>query len=108
MMAPPRVARGLNMERSANVSTWPPSAVVAPVGTAFARCHAEFPAIPLDASDHHHATEEGYYLAALVIFETIYHESATNAPSDFFNGVVDISPNEAAELQHVADEVSAN
>jgi len=78
---------------------------VALVGTAFARCHAEFPAIGLDAADHHHATQEGYYLAALVIFEAIYHDSAANAPMIFFGGVVNIPSTEATELQRVADEV---
>jgi hypothetical protein len=79
---------------------------IALVGTAFARCHAEYPAIPLDAADHHHATEEGYYLAALVIYETLYHQTAAGAPTTFFNGVVKISDEEAKELQRVADEVS--
>jgi hypothetical protein len=81
---------------------------VALVGTAFARCHAEFPAIPLDAADHHHATEEGYYLAALVIYETLYHGSVHGAPTTFFGGVVAVSAREAGELQRVADEVAAN
>ena len=79
---------------------------VALVGTAFARCHAEFPDLVLDAADHHHATQEGYYLAAMVIFEVIYHQSATDAPLIFFNGVVSIPPTDAPKLQQVADEVS--
>jgi hypothetical protein len=79
---------------------------VALVGTAFARCRAEFPAIPLDAADHHHATQQGYYLAALVLFEAIYHQSAVHAPILFFNGVVKIDPADAGHLQRVADEVS--
>jgi hypothetical protein len=81
---------------------------VARVGTAFARCHAEFPAITLDATDHHHATQEGYYLAALVLYETIYHENVDGAPTTFFGGVVTVSAREANELQRVADEVAAN
>jgi hypothetical protein len=79
---------------------------VALVGTAFARCKAEFPEIVLDATDHHHATQEGYYLAAMVIFETIYHQSAAGAPVIFFHGVVSIPPADATRLQQVADEVS--
>jgi hypothetical protein len=79
---------------------------VAQVGTAFARCHAEFPAIPLDAADHHHATQEGYYLAALVIYETLYHGSVHNAPTTFFQGVVAVSAKEAGELQRIAEEVA--
>jgi hypothetical protein len=79
---------------------------VALVGTAMARCHAEFPAIPLDAADRHHATAQGYYLAALVLFETIYHQTADDAPLRFFGGVATISSQEAADLQRVADEVA--
>ena len=79
---------------------------VAQVGTAFARCKAEFPAIKLDAIDGHHATAEGYYLAALVIYETIYHDSANGAPTEFFHGWVKFPADVATELQGVADEVS--
>jgi len=79
---------------------------VALVGTAFARVHTDYPAINLDAFDHHHATAEGYYLAALVIYETIYHESVKGAPNRFYHGVLTIPADEAAELQQVADEVA--
>ena len=79
---------------------------VARVGTAFARVTAEYPAIELNASDRHHATAEGYYLAALVIYEAIYHESVKGAPTEFFHGVVVIPAGDAAKLQRVADEVS--
>jgi len=80
---------------------------VALVGTAFARCKAEYPAIKLDAIDNHHATAEGYYLAALVIYETIYHDSAKGAPTVLFHGLVKFPADVATELQGVADEVSA-
>jgi hypothetical protein len=79
---------------------------VAPVGTAFARDVAEYPAINLDAADHHHATAEGYYLAALVIYETIYHDSAKGAPVSFFHGEVVFPEDVAAKLQGIADEVA--
>jgi hypothetical protein len=79
---------------------------VALVGTAFARAEAEYPAIKLDATDHHHATADGYYLAALVIYETIYHDSAKGAPTTFFNDAVKYNPDAAACLQTVADEVA--
>ncbi len=78
---------------------------VALVGTAFARCQAEFPAINLNARDNHHATPEGYYLAALVIYETIYQQSVLGAPAVFFHGALRFPPAVAADLQHVADEV---
>jgi hypothetical protein len=79
---------------------------VAPVGTAMARCKKEFPAIPLDAADQHHATAQGYYLAALVIFEAIYHRTADGAPLRFFDGVVTISSDDSSKLQRVANEVA--
>ena len=80
---------------------------VAQVGTAFARTGDQFPAINLNARDDHHSTKEGYYLAALVIYETIYHDSAKGAPSTFFHGLLRIPPDEAANLQTVADEIAA-
>ena len=79
---------------------------VAPVGTAFARDAAKYPAINLDAFDHHHTNAEGYYLAALVIYETIYHDSAKGAPASFFNGELVIPADDAAKLQNIADEVA--
>jgi len=79
---------------------------VALVGTAFARVAAEYPAINLNAVDQHHATAEGYYLAALVIYETIYHDSAKGAPASFFHGELVIPADDAAKLQEVADEVA--
>jgi hypothetical protein len=79
---------------------------VALVGTAFARCQAEFPAINLTARDNHHSTPAGYYLAALVIYETIYHQSVAGAPAAFFHGALIFPPDVAADLQRVADEVT--
>ena len=79
---------------------------VALVGTSFARSESEFPAINLNAKDNHHATAEGYYLAALVIYETIFHDSVKGAPTEFFKGAVTYPPDVAAELQEVADEVA--
>jgi hypothetical protein len=75
------------------------------VGTAFARANAEYPHINLIALEQHHADAEGYYLAALVIYETIYHDSAVGAPTKFFHGLLTIAPDDAAKLQQVADEV---
>jgi len=78
----------------------------AEVGTAFARANREYPAINLNAKDDHHSTAEGYYLAALVIYETTYHESVKGAPAKFFKGAVKFPPGVAAHLQAVADEVA--
>jgi hypothetical protein len=80
---------------------------VALVGTAFARVAAEYPAINVNALDQHHATAEGYYLAALVIYETMYRDSAKGAPTQFFQGELVIPSDDAAKLQAVADEVAA-
>ncbi|MCE0523609.1 MAG: hypothetical protein LV480_11940 [Methylacidiphilales bacterium] len=78
---------------------------VALVGTAFASAAAQFPAINLDCPDHHHASAEGSYLAVLVIYETIYHDSAKGAPTRFFRGALVIPADDAAKLQEVADEI---
>jgi hypothetical protein len=80
---------------------------VAPVGTAFARCQAEYPVILLDAADRHHASAEGYYLAALVIYETLYQDHVSSAPTSFFHGAMVIPPVEAMKLQRIADKTCA-
>jgi len=80
-------------------------ALVALVGTAFAQVKARYPEIKLDAIDQHHATAEGYYLAALVIYETIYHDSAKGAPRSFFHNEVIFPEDVATKLQAVADDV---
>jgi hypothetical protein len=76
------------------------------VGTAFARLNVKYPAISVNAIDNHHSTAAGYYLAALVIYETIYHDSVKGAPSTFFKGLLRFPPEDAAHLQEVADEVA--
>jgi hypothetical protein len=79
---------------------------VALVGTAFMRASDRYPAVRLIGPDNHHATAEGYYLAALVIYETIYHGSVKGAPAVFFHGTLKFPPDEAADLQSIADEVA--
>lgn len=81
---------------------------VALVGTAFAKCNAQFPAINLSATDNHHASADGYYLAALVIYETLFHDSVKDAPTQFFNGALTIPAEEADDLQAIADEVAGS
>jgi hypothetical protein len=78
---------------------------VAPVGTAFALARAQYPDIKVDASDDHHATAEGYYLAALIIYETAYQDTVKGAPAQFFNGAVTFPDDVAAKLQGIADQV---
>ena len=81
---------------------------VALVGTAFALSESKYPAINLNASDAHHATADGYYLAALVIYETAYHDSAKGAPTEFYDGALKIPADDAAKLQEIADEVAGS
>ena len=78
---------------------------VALVGDAFALCQREFPALNLYAPDHPHASPDGYYLAALVIYETLYHDSAKGAPAAFFHGAMVIPAADAADLQAVAEKI---
>jgi hypothetical protein len=79
---------------------------VALVGTAWQRALAENPGLNLYALDRHHGNVMGYYLAALVIEETMFHESVQGAPATFFNGTVVVPPDDVAKLQAVADEVA--
>jgi hypothetical protein len=79
---------------------------VALVGTAFAKVAADYPEINLNAADHHHASPDGYYLVALVIYEAIYHDSVKGAPTHFYHDALIIPDADAAKLQAIADEVS--
>jgi hypothetical protein len=75
---------------------------LAPVGSAF--LSLEGPGVlNLHDADHHHSNNDGYYLAALVIYETIYHESVVGFPTTFFNGALTIPAGDAAKLQAAAD-----
>jgi len=80
---------------------------VALVGTAFAQVRAQYPEIIIDAPDKHHATGLGYYLAALVIYDTMDPGgSVHDAPTQFFNGAFTVPPDVAAKLEKVAGEVA--
>jgi len=76
---------------------------LAPVGEAFALCQRKFPAIDLYSVDHHHANEQGYYLSALVLYATIFHDSPLGATREFPGLTLD--PTVAAKLQQIASEV---
>ena len=70
----------------------------APVGLAFAASESERPALAMLGADREHESLHGIYLAACVIYATIFQESpegATYAP-------VGITADEAAFLQRVA------
>lgn len=77
---------------------------VAPVGSAFWELEGKS-VMNLHAADNHHANENGYYLAALVIYRTIYHESVIGAPTKFFNGAITISDDDAKKLQADAEAI---
>lgn len=72
-------------------------ATVAPVGDAWEDTGWD----NLHASDLYHANSRGTYLAALVIYGTLYSESVVGLPSVFTS----ISAAEVAELQAYADAV---
>jgi hypothetical protein len=71
---------------------------VAPVGLAFDASRAERAAIPVLGDDHEHESLQGMYLAACVIYATLFQESpegATYVPTG-------VSTDEAAYLQRIA------
>jgi len=77
---------------------------LAPVGLAFERSLEKYPEINLSNSDLHHASVEGNYLTALVIYATIYQDSPKGATREFFGTSLDAGV--AAKLQEIADEVA--
>ena len=77
---------------------------VAPVGTAFARCLREHPEIELYAKDRKHPSIEGTYLAALVIYATLFNDSPLNAaPGKKVDPAVAKALQEAAEQTVTAE-----
>ncbi len=78
---------------------------LAPVGRAFARCLEKYPELNLHAEDKHHANAQGSYLAALVIYATMFGDSPVGAPREFFG--VTLPPDTARKFQQIAAEVVA-
>ena len=64
----------------------------------------EHPEIELYDPDHSHANREGSYLAALVIYGALFHESPHGATRTF--SAFEINARDAENLQTVADEVA--
>jgi len=56
---------------------------VAPVGVAWERVRRIFPSIELYDSDGSHPSPAGTYLAACVIYATLFHQSPEGLPSKF-------------------------
>jgi hypothetical protein len=71
---------------------------VAPVGVAFQRALAERPALAMLGPDKEHETIHGTYLAASVIYATLFGES----PAGFKYHPTGVSAEEAAFLQRIA------
>ncbi|MBN2448523.1 MAG: hypothetical protein JXO22_17480, partial [Phycisphaerae bacterium] len=84
-------------EQDVDISLAADRAIVAPVGDAWEDTGWD----NLHSTDLYHANSRGTYLAALVIYGTIYSESVTGLPKIFAS----LSGAEAAELQAYADAV---
>lgn len=77
-------------------------ALVLPVGLAFARSYAERPDFSLHESfDGSHPNLSGTYLAASVLYYTLYGLPASTLQYDYFG---EISQDDARYLRHIADE----
>lgn len=77
-----------------------PQIALAPVGEAFALCAEKHPEISLYVKDKHHASEQGSYLAALVLYASLFQDNPVGATREFpgFTVPADV----AAHLQEVA------
>ena len=77
--------------------------LVIPVGLAFAEINKNFPAINLYTRDKRHPSKLGTYLAACVIFSSVYKK--TPEGNSFLFG---LDPNKAKIIQQVAWQVSSD
>jgi len=73
---------------------------IAPIGTAWKLCTEQHPEIALYADDRH-PTVAGTYLAACILYRTIYHKPATGLATSL--GGLKLAPAVATTLQQVAD-----
>ena len=78
---------------------------VAPVGEAFVLCVKTQPEFNLYEKDRQHANPRGSYLAALVLYATLFDDSPLGAAAKLRYLTVD--PEKAALLQKIAEEVTA-
>ncbi|MBD63231.1 MAG: hypothetical protein CMD68_04025 [Gammaproteobacteria bacterium] len=69
-----------------------------PVGEAFELFNKMYPDINLYTSDGRHPSKEGTYMAAAVIFSTLFMKSSFGN-----NGIMGLNPNIAQKIQKVAD-----
>lgn len=75
---------------------------LAPVGAAFALSLKKHPEISLYGADNHHASAEGSYLAALVIYASLFQDDPVGAAREFPNFT--IAADQASHLQEIARE----
>lgn len=73
---------------------------MARVGAAFEKCLSKYPELNLSSGDLHHASADGSYLAALVIYSSVFNDSPSGAIRQFSG--VQIDENHARKLQEVA------
>ena len=78
---------------------------LAPVGQAFDLCIGRYPEINLYTLDEKHANTDGSYLAALVIYATIFRDDPKGATREFFGTAIDAST--AEKLQQIAQQAVA-
>ncbi len=76
---------------------------IAPIGTAWKVCHAVYPWIDL-YDDEKHPSDAGTYLAACVIYQTIYHKTPVGLPVTLPG--LRLSAETAGELQQVAEKAT--
>ena len=79
---------------------------LAPVGAAFERCGREYPEIPLYSPDDHHASAQGLYLSAMVIYAVLFQDSPVGVTREFPG--VTIETEQASQLQKIAQETIAS
>ena len=80
-------------------------ALVIPLGTAFREAYRQRPGIKLQVYDGYHASVAGQYLAAAVVFNSLYGRTTQGNPYDYF-GALDKDTKEF--VQRVADETVGN
>lgn len=73
---------------------------LARVGEAFVRCLQKYPQLSPYGTDGHHASPEGYYLAALVIYGALFDDSPVGATHDLPGLTIDAET--AKSLQEIA------
>lgn len=76
-------------------------ALIIPVGLAYQEAYRQRPDIKLQVYDGNHPTVAGQYMAACVVYATLYERSPVDNPYDYF-GVLD--KDTKAFVQKVADE----